>query len=97
MLTKEELEKLALLSNIYMSEEEVPEFLDELQKMIKFADQVTEGVERFSAKDNGQVSMSDQGTFVSREDEVIESASFESVLGNAKNTEAGYFLVRKKV
>lgn len=97
MITKEELENLALLSNIYMSEEEVPRFLEELQKMIKFADQVTQGVERFSASEDGQASELDNSIFVSREDEVRESAPSEAVLGNAKNVESDCFLVRKRV
>ncbi len=97
MITKEELENLALLSNIYMSEEEVPRFLEELQKMIKFADQVTQGVERFSASEDGQSSELDNSIFISREDEVRESAPSEAVLGNAKNVESDCFLVRKRV
>lgn len=97
MITKEELENLALLSNIYMSEEEVPRFLEELQKMIKFADQVTQGVERFSASEDEQASELDNSIFVSREDEVRESAPSEAVLGNAKNVESDCFLVRKRV
>lgn len=91
MLTKEEIENLATLSKLSLTEEEYPKLCEDLQKMVDFADIVRNA-------DLSEYDFKETETFPDafREDRVGNSLSREQILSNAPLCDEKYFVVRKR-
>lgn len=92
-VTREDVLKIAEIANLYLTEEEVQLFSNDMDKMIKFAHQLdelnTEGVESV---------IYDQSVYnVFRKDEVKPSMPREELLANAPEQKKGCFFVPKVV
>ncbi len=91
MVTKEEILKIANLSKIYVSEDELESLTHDMAQIIAFADTVnavsagTQEFEGISGRSN-----------ILREDEVVPSYPREEILKNVGGGEDGYFPVKKK-
>ncbi len=89
MITREEIENIALLSKLYVAQEENESITQDLEKMMEFAQVVSDAkVEDICISDP-------QETSPLREDEVRESLPAEDVLHNAPLSCGGYFTVEK--
>lgn len=89
MITREEIENIALLSKLCVAQEDYDGISKDLQKMMEFAQAV-------SCADVGEISISDiQEHSPMGEDIVGESLSAEDVLLNAPEASHGYFKVEK--
>lgn len=91
MITKEDIENIALLSKLFVPEEELDALREDMQGIIDFADTINnsdiEGVEF-----DNIAGLSNQF----REDVVVESLSVEEILKNAPDQAQDHFLVRKR-
>ena len=91
MITKEDIENIALLSKLFVPEEELDALREDMQGIIDFADTINnadiEGVEF-----DNIAGLSNQF----REDVVVESLSVEEILKNAPDQAQDPFLVRKR-
>jgi len=90
-VTKEEILKIANLSKLWVSEEELEELTHDMGEIIAFADtinSVSESVEEF---DN-----INHLSNVFRADEVVPSYPREKILQNVEGGEDGYFPVKKR-
>ncbi len=88
MITREEFENIALLSKLYVAEDEYSSVCADLQQMMDFADEVSQApVETEQSRTFEYTPL--------RKDEVSESLSKSDVLSNARLCENGYFKVEK--
>lgn len=91
MITREDIENIALLSKLFVPEEELDALREDMQGIIDFADTINnadiEGVEF-----DNIAGLSNQF----REDVVVESLSVEEILKNAPDQAQDHFLVRKR-
>ncbi len=89
MITREEIENIALLSKLSVTEEETEKLTQDLEQMMIFADAVANA-------DTDDIITSDvsEMTFL-REDEVRDSLPLQDVLKNAQECCDGYFVVKK--
>lgn len=91
MITREDIENIALLSKLFVPEEELDALREDMQGIIDFADTINnadiEGVEF-----DNIAGLSNQF----REDVVVESLSVEEILLNAPDQAQDHFLVRKR-
>lgn len=91
MVTHEEIQKIARLAKLEVSEEELDRLTKDMNEIIGFADAI-------SAADPGDTGF-DSVSGISnafREDVVAPSYDREDILQNAPNREDGYFLVKKR-
>lgn len=89
MITREEFENIALLSKLYVAEDECAEVMAALQQMMDFAEEVSNTeveIKEFTPCEYTPL----------REDAVSCSLEREAVLSNAKLCKEGYFKVEKK-
>ncbi len=90
MITREDVENIALLSKLFVPEEEMDSLTQSMQEIVRFADTInnadTEGVEFDNIN-----SLSN----VLREDVVKPSFPSEEILKNAPEQAEDHFLVRK--
>lgn len=92
MITREEIENMALLSKLYVTPEEMPELVRGMQAMVDFAQAVCDA-DSLDEGDNDQYIEAHQ----LRADEVRPSLSREEILGNAPEVSEDWFLLHKKV
>ena len=89
MITREDVENIAILSKLFVPEEEMDSLTESMQEIISFADTInnadTEGVEFDNINNLSNVL---------REDIVKESLPQEEILSNAPEQAEGHFLVR---
>lgn len=92
MVSKEEIIKIAKLSNLWIDEEEIEPVREEMAKIIEFAHTINDVVE------DGSVEFDNINEIVNafNEDVVVDSYDREEVLKNRKGGENGYFLVRRR-
>ena len=91
MVTREEIANIALLSKLYVPEDELDALTVDMQKMIGFADMISAA----NVGDTGFDSVSGlQNVF--REDEVVQSSDRAEILKNAGGGEDGCFVVRRR-
>lgn len=91
MVTKEDIENIALLSKLFVAEDELDSLTADMQKMVDFADAVNNAdVEGVSFDNINNLS----NAF--REDEVVESLPTEEILKNAPLQAKDHFLVKNK-
>lgn len=92
MVTREDVENIALLSKLFVAEDELDNLTADMQKIVDFADTInnadTEGV-NFDNINNLSNAF--------REDEVVKSLPVEEILKNAPDKEKDHFLVKSKV
>ncbi len=91
MVTREDVENIALLSKLFVPEEELDSLTKSMQEIIDFADTIN------NAPTNGD-SFDDINNLsnVFRDDEVIKSYSTEEILKNAPEQAEDHFLVRNR-
>ena len=91
MVTKEDIENIALLSKLFVAEDELDSLTADMQKMVDFADAINNvDVEGVSFDNINNLS----NAF--REDEVANSLPAEEILKNAPLQEKDHFLVKNK-
>lgn len=91
MITREDIENIALLSKLYVSEEELDALTQEMQNIISFADTINNAAEDGTEFDN-----INNLSNAFREDEVVPSYSNEDILRNAPDSAQDHFLVKKR-
>ena len=87
MVTREDVENIALLSKLFVPEEE----LDGLQEIIDFADTINN-----APTDGEEFDDINNLSNVFREDEVVESYDTKEILSNAPEQAEDHFLVRNR-
>lgn len=91
MVTREEILKIATLSKLFVSEEELPKLTSDMEQVIAFADTINNAEDSATEFDN-----INNLSNVLREDEIIPSLERDKILGNAKDIDDGHFLVKKR-
>lgn len=91
MITKDEMKNIAMLSKLFVTEEELDILTADVERMVDFVAAVSDADVPKNDSDE-----SEDLSSVYREDAVIPSASFEAILSNAPEQEDGCFLVRKR-
>lgn len=89
MITKKEIEGLARLSYLTLTEEEKDRLVKEMSDVIAFADEINRSVEGGAAAEEKAVNYTEL-----REDEVVPSLSNEEILSDAES-ENEFFAVRR--
>lgn len=89
MVTREDVENIALLSKLFVSEDELDSLTQSMQEIIDFADTINNAPKSDEAFDDiNNISNS------FREDVVVESYSSEEILSNAPQQAEQHFLVK---
>lgn len=89
MVEREEIMKIAILSKLFVAEDEIEQLTEDMSKIISFADTINNASDEGTDFDNIN-SLSN----VLREDEVVPSYPREKILANAKDSDEGCFLVK---
>jgi aspartyl-tRNA(Asn)/glutamyl-tRNA(Gln) amidotransferase subunit C len=92
-LTRSQVEKIAELARLQISEEEIADYVGNLSRIIDFVDQL-EGAQTDHVEPMAHPLNMDQPL---REDRVIESDDRDRYQQNASETEAGLYLVPKVI
>lgn len=92
MITKEEIRKIALLSKLYIEEEQLESLTADMAEIIAFADTINSAFEE-SRDFDGVTGLKN----VFREDTVVPSFPQEEILANVDGGENGYFPVKKRM
>lgn len=92
MITKQEIENIALLSKLYVAEEEYDKLTEDMGRMVSFAHAISEA-DVSPVKDT----LKCESANVYREDEVVSSLLCEEILRNAPEQRDSCFLLRKRV
>ena len=91
MVTREDVENIALLSKLFVPEEELDGLTESMQKIVDFADQINSA----PVSDEGFDNINNLSN-VFREDEVVPSYPAEEILSNAPEQAEQHFLVRNR-
>lgn len=91
MVTKEDVENIALLSKLFVPEEELEGLTQSMQEIIDFADTINNAPSGGEAFDN-----INNLSNVFREDDVKQSYPTEEILKNAPEQAESHFLVRNR-
>jgi aspartyl-tRNA(Asn)/glutamyl-tRNA(Gln) amidotransferase subunit C len=91
MVTREDVENIALLSKLFVSEEDLDSLTQSMQDIINFADEINNAPSNDDDFDN-----LNNLSNVFREDEVIPSYPAEEILKNAPEQAEQHFLVRNR-
>ena len=89
MVTKEEIMKIAILSKLFVADDEIDKLTADMSEIISFADTINNASEAGTDFDN-----INNLSNVLREDEVVPSYDREKILANAKDSDDGCFLVK---
>ncbi len=89
MVTKEEIMKIAILSKLSVSEDEIDKLTEDMGEIISFADTINNAADEDSGFDN-----INNLSNVLREDEVVPSLDRQLILQNAKDSDDGCFMVK---
>ena len=89
MVTKEEIMKIAILSKLSVEEDEIDKLTEDMSEIISFADTINNAADIESDFDN-----INNLSNAFREDEVVPSLPREEILKNAKDSDAGCFMVK---
>ena len=92
MISREDIENIALLSKLYVAEEDLDKLTKDMQDIIDFADTINN-----ADVDGGEFDNINNLSNVFREDTVIPSYPQEEILKNAPEQAEDHFLVRKRV
>lgn len=89
MVTKEEIMKIAILSKLFVADDEIDSLTEDMGRIIAFADTIN------NAADEGtDFEHINQLSNVFREDVVVPSYPREEILRNAPDSDEGCFLVK---
>lgn len=91
MVTREDVENIALLSKLFVPEEELDALTKDMQEIINFADTINNASESGETFDN-----INHLSNVFREDEVVPSLPSEEILKNAPDQADQHFLVKNR-
>lgn len=91
MVTREDVENIALLSKLFVPEQELDSLTKSMQEIIDFADAINNAPVEDDDFDN-----INNLSNVFREDEVVKSFDSEEILSNAPQQAQGHFLVKNK-
>ncbi len=86
LLTKQELEDLAILSKLEIKDEEVEDILKDMENIIEFANKIN-SAEVLDVEQDEIMRLEN----VFRKDEVLKSYPQEEILKNSKTHEDGFF------
>lgn len=89
MVTREDIENIALLSKLFVPEEELDNLTKSMQEIIDFADTINNAPTSGEGFDN-----INNLSNVFREDEVVKTYSSEEILKNAPQQADNHFLVK---
>ncbi len=89
MVTREDIENIAILSKLFVAEDELDGLTKQMQEIVEFADAINNAPDSGEEFDN-----INNLSNVFREDEVIESLPSEEILKNAPEQAEDHFLVR---
>ena len=91
MVTREDVENIALLSKLFVHEEELDGLTKSMQEIVDFADTINNA----PASDEGFDNINNLSN-VFREDEVVPSFPSTEILKNAPEQAEDHFLVRNR-
>ena len=91
MVTREDVENIALLSKLFVPEEELDSLTQSMQEIINFADEINKA----DADEEGFDNINNLSN-VFREDEVVPSYPSAEILKNAPEQAEDHFLVRNR-
>ena len=89
MVTREDIENIAILSKLFVVEDELDDLTKQMQEIVEFADAINNAPDSGEEFDN-----INNLSNVFREDEVVESLPSEEILKNAPEQAEDHFLVR---
>ncbi len=89
MVTKEEIMKIAILSKLFVADDEIDKLTKDMGEIISFADTINN-----AADEGGDFDNINNLSNVLRDDEVVPSFEREKILQNAKDSDSGCFLVK---
>ena len=89
MVKREDIENIAILSKLFVAEEDLDKLTVEMQKIVDFADAINNAPDENEDFDN-----INNLSNVFREDEVVKSYDSEEILKNAPEQGENHFLVR---
>ncbi len=89
MVDKEEIMKIAILSKLFVADDEIEKLTEDMSRIISFADTINNASDEGTDFDN-----INNLSNVLREDEVVPSYDREKILKNAKDSDEGCFLVK---
>ncbi|MBR2280626.1 MAG: Asp-tRNA(Asn)/Glu-tRNA(Gln) amidotransferase subunit GatC [Ruminococcus sp.] len=89
MVTKQDVENIAILSKLFVAEEELDDLTKQMQEIVEFADAINNAPDSGEEFDN-----INNLSNVFREDVVVESLPSEEILKNAPEQAEDHFLVR---
>ncbi len=81
--------KIAILSKLFVAEDEIEQLTEDMSRMISFADTINNAAAEGTDFDN-----INNLSNVLREDVVVPSYDRERILANAKDSDEGCFLVK---
>jgi len=91
MVTREDIENIALLSKLFVDEKDLDSLTEEMQKIVAFADTISS-----VQVDTGEFDNINNLSNAFRADEVRESLPVDEILRNAPEQAEDHFLVRKR-
>ena len=89
MVTKQDVENIAILSKLFVAEEELDDLTKQMQEIVEFADAINNAPDSGEEFDN-----INNLSNVFREDVVVPSLPSEEILKNAPEQAEDHFLVR---
>lgn len=89
MVTREEIMKIAILSKLFVADDEIDKLTKDMSEIISFADTINNAADEGVEFDN-----INNLSNVLRDDEVKPSLDREKILSNAKDNDEGCFLVK---
>lgn len=91
MVTREDIENIALLSKLFVDEKDLDALTEEMQKIVAFADTISS-----VQVDTGEFDNINNLSNAFRADEVRPSLPVSEILRNAPEQAEDHFLVRKR-
>ena len=94
MISREELENIANLSKLYLSEDDFEKMSKEMDGIINFVNQINTLNDQYNLENNSN-SNADINKNVLREDEIVDSFPRNEILKNVDGGKDGFFYVKK--
>lgn len=94
MITREEMENIANLSKLYLSEDDFKKMSKEMDGIINFVNQINTLNDQYNLENNSN-SNADINKNVLREDEIVDSFPRNEILKNVDGGKDGFFYVKK--
>ena len=94
MITREEMENIANLSKLYLSEDDFEKMSKEMDGIINFVNQINTLNDQYNLENNSNSNV-DINKNVLREDEIVDSFPRNEILKNVDGGKDGFFYVKK--